>query len=165
MESLKKHQMAEINLAWLHAKYEWSHSVVSDSLWSHGLEPTRLLCPWDSPGKNTGVGCHFLLQHAKYAHPYSRLTRNSILKLNNIHTLFLVLFVLLDLYWCSNYTPGESHGLYNPRGSKEVVSPCKSANIIKQSFLPNYSFPLNHCAMHLILTPHCKLTMLRYEIK
>ena len=27
-----------------------------------GLQPTRLLCPWDSPGKNTGVGCHFLLQ-------------------------------------------------------------------------------------------------------
>ena len=27
-----------------------------------GLYPTRLLCPWDSPGKNTGVGCHFLLQ-------------------------------------------------------------------------------------------------------
>ena len=26
------------------------------------LQPTRLLCPWDSPGKNTGVGCHFLLQ-------------------------------------------------------------------------------------------------------
>ena len=28
----------------------------------HGLQPTRLLCPWDSPGKNTGVGCHALLQ-------------------------------------------------------------------------------------------------------
>ena len=28
----------------------------------HGLQPTRLLCPWDSPGKNTGVGCHSLLQ-------------------------------------------------------------------------------------------------------
>ena len=27
----------------------------------HGLQPTRLLCPWSSPGKNTGVGCHFLL--------------------------------------------------------------------------------------------------------
>ena len=26
------------------------------------MEPTRLLCPWDTPGKNTGVGCHFLLQ-------------------------------------------------------------------------------------------------------
>ena len=31
----------------------------------HGLQSTRLLCPWDSPGKNTGVGCHFLLQCMK----------------------------------------------------------------------------------------------------
>ena len=37
-------------------------SVVSNSLWPHGLWPVRLLCPWDFPGKNTGVGCHFLLQ-------------------------------------------------------------------------------------------------------
>ena len=28
----------------------------------HGLQPARVLCPWDFPGKNTGVGCHFLLQ-------------------------------------------------------------------------------------------------------
>ena len=28
----------------------------------HGLQPTSLLCPWNSPGKNTGVGCHSLLQ-------------------------------------------------------------------------------------------------------
>ena len=40
----------------------FSHWVVSDFLRPHGLYPTRLLCPWDSPGKNTGVGCHFLLQ-------------------------------------------------------------------------------------------------------
>ena len=32
------------------------------SLQPHGLGPTKLLCPWNSPGKNTGVGCHFLLQ-------------------------------------------------------------------------------------------------------
>ena len=31
----------------------------------HGLQPTRFLRPWDSPGKNTGVGCHFLLQCMK----------------------------------------------------------------------------------------------------
>ena len=37
-------------------------SVVSDSLPAHRLEPTRFLCPWNSPGENTGVGCHFLLQ-------------------------------------------------------------------------------------------------------
>ena len=39
-----------------------SRSVVSNSLQPHGLEPTRFLCPWDSPGKNTGVGFHSLLQ-------------------------------------------------------------------------------------------------------
>ena len=37
-------------------------SVVSDSLWPYGLLPARLLCLWDSPGKNTGGGCHALLQ-------------------------------------------------------------------------------------------------------
>ena len=36
--------------------------VVSNSLRPHELWPARLLCPWNSPGKNTGVGCHFLLQ-------------------------------------------------------------------------------------------------------
>ena len=39
-----------------------SHSVVSDSLWPHGLKSTRLLCPWNFPGRNTGVGSHSLLQ-------------------------------------------------------------------------------------------------------
>ena len=39
-----------------------SHPVVSDSLRPHRLYPTRFLCPWDSPGKNTGVSCHALLQ-------------------------------------------------------------------------------------------------------
>ena len=38
-----------------------SLSVVSDSVRPHGRQPTRLPRPWDSPGKNTGVGCHFLL--------------------------------------------------------------------------------------------------------
>ena len=40
-------------------------SVVSDSVRPHRRQPTRLLCPWDSPGKNTGVGCHFFLQCMK----------------------------------------------------------------------------------------------------
>ena len=37
----------------------------SDSVQPHRRPPTRLLCPWDSPGKNTRVGCHFLLQCMK----------------------------------------------------------------------------------------------------
>ena len=40
-------------------------SVVSNSVRPHRQQPNRLLCPWDSPGKNTGVGCHFLLQCMK----------------------------------------------------------------------------------------------------
>ena len=38
---------------------------MSDSVRLHRRQPTRLPCPWDSPGKNTGVGCHFLLQCMK----------------------------------------------------------------------------------------------------
>ena len=38
------------------------HSVVSDSSQPHGLQPTGLLRPWNSPGKSTGVGSHSLLQ-------------------------------------------------------------------------------------------------------
>ena len=44
-------------------KWKWSCSVVSDSSRPHGLQPTRLLRPWDFPGKITGVGCHCLLWH------------------------------------------------------------------------------------------------------
>ena len=38
---------------------------MSDSVRPQRRQPTRLPCPWDSPGKNTGVGCHFLLQCMK----------------------------------------------------------------------------------------------------
>ena len=40
----------------------FSHSVVSDSLWHLWTVAHQALCPWDSPGKNTGVGCHALLR-------------------------------------------------------------------------------------------------------
>ena len=35
---------------------------MSDTFWPHGLRPARVLYPWESPGKNTDVACHFLLQ-------------------------------------------------------------------------------------------------------
>ena len=47
-----------------------SHSVVSNSFWPHGLQPTKLLGPWDFPGKNTRVGCHCLLQFLEWGHHY-----------------------------------------------------------------------------------------------
>ena len=45
--------------------WDWNDiwpSVVFNSVQPHRWQPTRLPCPWDSPGKYTGVGCHFLLQ-------------------------------------------------------------------------------------------------------
>ena len=46
-----------------------SHQVVSDSLWPHGLQPTRLLGPWEFPGKSTGVGSHCLLRSVTQSCP------------------------------------------------------------------------------------------------
>ena len=49
-------------------------SVVSDSLRPTGLQPTRLLCPWDSPGKNTGMSRRALLQRSPHSvQPPSRV--------------------------------------------------------------------------------------------
>ena len=47
-------------------KWKWSRSVVSDPQRLLGLQPSRLLCPWDFPGKSTRVGCHCLLYNAIY---------------------------------------------------------------------------------------------------
>ena len=48
--------------------YSASHLVVSNSLGPHGLWTARVFCPWDFPGKNTGVGFYFLLQGIFLAH-------------------------------------------------------------------------------------------------
>ena len=50
----------------------FSHAAVSNSVQPHGLWPTRLLCLLDSPGKNTGMGCHSLLP--RIASAYSLIT-------------------------------------------------------------------------------------------
>ena len=51
----------QINTA-LQINYVCARSVVSNSLRPQGLSPAMLFCPWDFSGKNTRVGCHFLLQ-------------------------------------------------------------------------------------------------------
>ena len=67
-------------------KWKWSRAVVYDSSRPHGLQPTRLLRPWDFPSKSTGVGCHCLL-------------RWSILKPTKSYTL------KGRLLWYVNYIP------------------------------------------------------------
>ena len=52
---------------------------MSDTVRPHRRQPTRLPCPWDSPGKNTGVGCHFLLQCRKVKSESEVLSRVRLL--------------------------------------------------------------------------------------
>ena len=72
---------------------------MSASVQPHRWQPTRLPCPWDSPGKNTGVGCHFLLQCRK------------VKSESEVAQLCLTLFNLMD---CG--LPGSSiHGIFQAR--------------------------------------------------
>ena len=59
-------------------KWKWSRSVMSDSSRPHGLQPTRLLHPWDCPGKSTGVGCHCLLRWMELVSYKKRLQKDPL---------------------------------------------------------------------------------------
>ena len=85
-----------------------------DSLRPHGLQPTRLLCPQDSPGKDTGVGCHFLLQGIF-------LTQGSSLGLLGV------------LYW-------QAGSLFiEPPGQPEEVPTRPSQHLLLSPFVPLHS--------------------------
>ena len=56
------HTRVRMGVRSTHRQWSESRSVMSDTFQHYGLETPMLLCPWNSPGKNTGEGCHFLLQ-------------------------------------------------------------------------------------------------------
>ena len=75
-------------------KWKWSPSVVSDSLRPHGLQPSRLLHPWDFPVKSTGVGCPCLLNISQFIlqgqhFPHTKPDKNTTRK-QNYRTMFLM---------------------------------------------------------------------------
>ena len=74
-------------------KWKWIRSVMSESSWPHGLQPTRLLLPWDFPGKSTGVGSHCLLQKNSLVFPILLFT--SISFHWSLRTTFLSLLAIL----------------------------------------------------------------------
>ena len=86
-------------------KWKWSHSVMSDSSCPHGLQPTRLLHPWDFPGKNTGVGCHCLLQNTPALSPKYKsilyITGSSYISI----LLYNILLCNLSDLWKLTITP------------------------------------------------------------
>ena len=95
-------------LKWSEVK--WSHSVMSDSLRPHGLWPTRLLRPWDFPGKSYGVGCHvFLLCVCSvqslscvrlFATPWLAARQASLSITNSRISLRLILPAFSNGTWC-----------------------------------------------------------------
>ena len=123
-----------------------SHSVVSDSVRPHRRQPTRLPRPWDSPGKNTGVGCHFLLQCMK------------VKIKSEVGQSCLTLCNPMD---CS--LPGSSvHGIFQARvleWGAIAFSPIVHSTIQKKK-KSRFCFPSGsyfytnsfHCASHLPLT-------------
>ena len=106
---------------------------MSDSSRPHGLQPTRLLGPWDFPGKSTGVGCHCLLHH-RCTHvpnpepPSHLLPRTislghpsvpapSILYLASNLDLQFVSYMILYMFQC--HSPKSSHSLPLPQSPKD----------------------------------------------
>ena len=105
--------------------YYYVASVVSDFVRPHRWQPTRLPRPWDSQGKNTGVGCHFLLQ---------------CMKVKSLSSCP----ILSDPMDCS--LPGSSvHGIFQARVLEWVPSPSlrKYPNIFNfaSSILGTHGFP------------------------
>ena len=88
---------------------------MSDSCGPHGSQPARFLCPWDSPGKNTGVGCHFLLQGI-FPTQESNL---GLLHCKQI--LYQLSFDQMDLCWQSNISAFQYAIQIGHNFSKEQV--------------------------------------------
>ena len=97
---------------WGAREVKWSHSVMSDSLRPHGLQPKRLLCPWDFPGENAGVGCHFLLQEiflTQRSNPGLPHCRQTLYRPRHQGSKVLITGSRSSSTWCS--VPLSSHWL------------------------------------------------------
>ena len=94
----------------------FNHLVMSDSLQPHGLWPASLLCPWDSPGKNARVDCHFLLQEiflTQGSNPcllYLLHWQEDSLPLSLLGSPFYYVYKLNFVQPTPVLLPGKSHG-------------------------------------------------------
>ena len=84
-------------------KWMWSRSVLSDSSWPHGLQPTVFLHPWDFPGKSTGVGCHCLLPMTNL----DSIKSQDITLPTEVHLVKAMVFPVV-MYGCESWTIKKS---------------------------------------------------------
>ena len=127
-------------------KWNWNCSGMSDSQWPHGLQPTRHLCPWDFPGKSTGVGCHCLLRE-QFLEPGNYATNVSCWYCCIVY-LDLIVFVCARLFQScpilsdlmDSSLPGSSvHGILQTRTVKWVAEPSS-----RGSFQPRDQTSVSH---------------------
>ena len=115
-------------------KWGVSCSVMPNPLWPHGLQPTRLLCPWHFPGRDTGVGCHFLFQITIVKDVYQFL--QSLVKLKSLSCawLFSTPGTVTTRLLCPWNFPGKSTGvgchfllqeIFLTQGSNLVLPHCR----------------------------------------
>ena len=114
---------------------------MSDSVRPQRRQPTRLPCPWDSPGKNTGVGCHFLLQ---------------CMQVKSESEIAQSCPTLHDPMDCS--LPGSSiHGIFQARVPEWVVRTLhlsvSSSSSLPLPFFPPLLLSVNFQFLKLILKP------------
>ena len=120
-----------------------SHSVMSDSSQPHELQPTRLLCPWNSPAKNTGVGCHSLLQGiflTWQSNPGLLNWRQIHYLLNYKGSLHIEFFKYNDVIMCLEFSkfndPSQSHshsGMYVSQGFCPMIRHTLNQKSVKES--------------------------------
>ena len=105
-----------------------------DSVRPHRRPPTRLLCPWDSPGKNTGVGCHCLLHCMKVKSenevaqscPTLRDPMDCSLPGSSVHGIFQARV----LEWVAIATPKQSYILYFHQNGNTFVTKAKKTRLV-----------------------------------
>ena len=122
---------------------------MSDSVRPHKWQPTRLSCPWDSPGKNTEVGCHFLL-HCMKVKSESEVAQSCP--------------TLSDPMECS--LPGSSvHGIFQARVLEWVAIAFSVKVLLAWGFFSTEAWSVRKCfAIYSKLSKHCIMCVCHVKI-
>ena len=105
-------------------------------MWPYGEKPTRFLCPWDSPGKNTGLGCHFLLQ---FEHLEAHQIQHAI-KWISYSTPWNI-YLICILYESVQFSHSVISNSWWPHGLQHTRLPCP---LWTPRAYPNSMMPPNH---------------------
>ena len=130
---------------------------MSDSVRPHRRQPTRLPRPWDSPGKNTGVSCHFLLQCMKVKEESEKV--GSKLSIQEIKIMASSHITSWQMKWSESHSVISNspwpHGLYSPWNPPGQNTGVGSLSLPQGSFTTQGSNPaLPHCRRILYQLSH-----------